>query len=372
MTDDLSKLQDFLNNIEIPEIKTKPKTFLGIAKQPHYENVLSNLYAFYFDTNEEHDLNDLFISTFLEIIKDHLPDKQINFNQAFKIKTEYKTVKKGRIDLLLYNQSSAIIIENKVYHFLGNDLDDYWDSISMGNKIGIVLSLRKIKNINHPNFINITHMEFLNRVISNLDLYKDGATPKYLIFLQDLFQNIHNLSTPDMNKEELEFYFNNQQKINQISSFNQRMNNHILVQVEKAHIPFAETTKIAGKRTKRFRYFQSKKNPQLMITVVIQNLLQPKKEMYIAVELKGEALKNREQYRHLFDYQKPESKLLREDFFDSTDNNWAHFAGSPYYLNEDQIADLSNTIVDFIKENDYLKIFNKLNNYLLEEKKAKK
>ena len=48
-TIDLNKLQHFINQNDIPIIKGKPKTFLGIAKQPHYENVLSNIYAFYFD-----------------------------------------------------------------------------------------------------------------------------------------------------------------------------------------------------------------------------------------------------------------------------------------------------------------------------------
>ena len=50
----LEQLQTFLNQNEIPRIKRKPKTFLGIAKQPHYENVLSNVYAFYFNIEENH------------------------------------------------------------------------------------------------------------------------------------------------------------------------------------------------------------------------------------------------------------------------------------------------------------------------------
>ena len=65
---DLLQLQSFLNQNEIPIIKSKPKTFLGIAKQPHYENVLSNIYAFYFDVNEVHQFKDLFIKSLLELI----------------------------------------------------------------------------------------------------------------------------------------------------------------------------------------------------------------------------------------------------------------------------------------------------------------
>lgn len=369
------KLQAFLDKADIPKTKTKPKTFLGIAKQPHYENVLSNIYAFYFNVNEEHGLKNLFISTFIDIIQEKTKGqaKQFYFDEGFEVRTEVGTGN-GRIDLLLSNESSAIIIENKVYHFLGNDLEDYWNSVKKcedQNKHGIVISLRGIEHINHPHFINITHMEFIERVMTNLEGYRKEASPKYLIFVQDLYQNIHNLSTPDMDKKELEFYFDYQQKINQISTLNDRVNKHILIQVEKAHIPFEKTTKISGKRTKRFRYFKSKKNPQLMITVVIEDLLKPEKEMYIAVELKGKGLVNKEQYRGLFDYETPEYTLLRKDFYKNTSKDWAHFAGSHYHLTDDQIADLSNTIIDLIQADDYLKIFNKLDNFLSEEKNSK-
>lgn len=50
----LEHLETFLKNHDIPEIKENPLTFLDIAKQPHYENVLSNIYAFYFEPNQEH------------------------------------------------------------------------------------------------------------------------------------------------------------------------------------------------------------------------------------------------------------------------------------------------------------------------------
>ena len=38
----IKELEAFLQKVAIPKIKASPKTFLGIAKQPHYENVLSN------------------------------------------------------------------------------------------------------------------------------------------------------------------------------------------------------------------------------------------------------------------------------------------------------------------------------------------
>ena len=86
--------------------------------------MLSNIYAFYFDVNKEHGLKDLFISTFIDIIqvKTKGQGKQFYFDDGFKVRTEVGTGE-GRIDLFLANESSAIIIENKVYHKLINPLD---------------------------------------------------------------------------------------------------------------------------------------------------------------------------------------------------------------------------------------------------------
>ena len=60
---DYNNLQEFLNKNTIPIIQSSPKTFLEIARQPHYENVITNIYAFYFDINEEHGFGNLFVKS---------------------------------------------------------------------------------------------------------------------------------------------------------------------------------------------------------------------------------------------------------------------------------------------------------------------
>ncbi len=49
----IEALKDLLDKNIIPEKTKTPLTFLAIAKQPHYENVISNIYAFYLDQEEE-------------------------------------------------------------------------------------------------------------------------------------------------------------------------------------------------------------------------------------------------------------------------------------------------------------------------------
>jgi len=98
-----------------------------------------------------------------------------------------------KTDNLLCNSEDAIIIENKVNHKLSNDLIDYWDSVLQKNKQGIILSLKEISEntINSPNFINITHLEFMQCVAKNLSSYFSNANDKYIIFLKDFYNKTY-------------------------------------------------------------------------------------------------------------------------------------------------------------------------------------
>ena len=321
---DIVQLQTFLNRSDIPIAKEKPKTYLSIAKQPHYENVLSNIYAFYFDTNGEHNLGNLFIQSLLGLISGSNivkgdSKKVLEEFCDFDCDTEYSTDKNGRIDLLLSNDKNAIIIENKVYHHLNNDLSDYWNSIKLNenNKIGLVMSLHPISDIHHKHFVNITHLDFLNAVMTNLGSYLMEANEKFIVFLKDLVQNITNLSKSQMEEEYLKFYFDNQDKINQINQFNEHVRTHIIDEVEKAGKSI-DGLNLYGPRAssengKRVRYYLSQKNRDLMITVIFDEIL-INKTLKIIVEFMNSCLVNREKYKEVI-FDESESELLISQFY---------------------------------------------------------
>jgi len=281
---DIEKLEKFLQENTIPKVKAHPKTFLGIAKQPHYENVLSNIYAFYFNPNEVHRLKDLFIKSFVELINIKL-EKKFHFSDDFSISTEVttildkKTKKKGRIDLLFESENDAIIIENKVYHILINNLQNYWDTVKVSNKIGVVLSLTKIPNTGNSNFINITHLEFLNKVMDNAGSYLLKGIDKYIIFLKDLFQNIKNLSN-QMEAKDLKFYYDHQEELNNIAKLKFAVRDFLKNEVNLAISLLDKEFDLKipkGGNEKRLRYYKSINNPDLMFTVVFGGLLDKKK-----------------------------------------------------------------------------------------------
>ena len=367
----LESFEYFLQNNTIPKIKKNPKTFLGIAKQPHYENVLSNIYSFYFNVNEEHNLKDLFISSFQELIDETElgKKKQINLSSGFDIYTEFRTNKGGRIDLLLQNTEQAIIVENKVYHHLNNDLDDYWDSINV-NKIGIVLSLHRAFNINHSGFINITHLQFLTKVKTNSGKYQLEANDKFFVFLKDLFQNITNLSKKTMKEEDLNFYFENQEKINDIQLFHKNVYDYIKRQVIDAikllDGEFSLEYK-GGFNEKRLRYYVCKDIENLMITVVFDEVLTKKKSLHLIVEMKHGLLNNRKKYKDIFSDEEKKQLPLNNGFY-ITNEHWAHFASKNYLLNDENIVKLSEFIKQHLEEDNLLHIFNTLKKHITNER----
>lgn len=391
----LEQLQTFINQNEIPKIKGKPKTFLGIAKQPHYETVLSNIYAFYFNVNEVHKLKDLFITSLLECIKLKLKEQNIEKEALqsfydFDVETEFSTKDGGRIDILLSNTEQAIIIENKVFHHIkNNDLDDYWNSVTIipndnNNKIGVVLSLHPIAQSayngfeNSKHYINITHIELLEEVMRNSGNYVMQASEKYFTFFKDFYQNIINMSKPVMEQNELQFYFKNQKEINQLAAFKFSVRNHIANEIEKVGLTLGDSEenlklhipKASSILNKRVRYFKSPNNENLMIAVVFDEMLTKKKELYLIVEFTHSLLKNRQRYSNIV-FDEDENEVLSKDFFTNKNNSWAHFASKPYSVNDAIIQDLSGFILKQLEDDKLLSIYNKLNLFLENEKQEK-
>ncbi len=368
----LHELQIFLNQASIPEIKAQPKTFLGIAKQPHYENVLSNIYSFYFNVYEEHGFKDLFINSLIELIRksNRFDNDKLDELEELHPGTEVATKEGGRIDLLLSNQDQAIIIENKVFHILNNVLENYWNSIEVDFKVGVVLSLKQLSEINNEFFINITHKELLDTVISNLGSYILEGNDKYIVFLKDLYQNIINLSSKTMKDEEIKLYLDNRQKIQEVVNLDQRIKDYVVNEVEKACVLLSaeKQFQLVGKRNTRFRYYALPNISNLVIVVVFEGLFKNNDGyMHLIVEPRhNEIEKTKKIDRSVFS--ENERKILKEPFNADGNNVWAHFAHKAYKLDSGNLSDLSNFIVQSLKKDHLLAIFDKLERFLTANK----
>ncbi|WP_417557302.1 PD-(D/E)XK nuclease family protein [Mesoflavibacter zeaxanthinifaciens] len=362
----LKELQSFLNQNEIPKIKGKPKTFLGIAKQPHYENVISNIYAFYFNVNEVHRFKDLFVISLLELIQSD--NQQMVTFLDFEVYTEYNVSDQKRIDILLHNDEQAIIIENKVYHHLNNDLEVYYNDVKATNKIGVVLSLYPISNINHSHFINITHLQLQNQVMQNLGNYLLEANDKYVVFLKDFYQNIINLSQPLMNENDFNFYFKNQQKINNLINYEASARQHIENEVKKAYSLLEEQGlniklyESKGDLGNKLTYYESTVDKNLMFTIIYGDLLKVNGTLKLIIELKGKALNNKERYKGI-----SLSGIENTSFYNNKNKTYAHFEVKAYKLETSEIRNLGEVIYSKLKDDGFINVFKKLETILEQE-----
>jgi hypothetical protein len=283
------KLQEFFDNHRLPTRPKRPTTFMDIMGYPHYENVLSNLYAFFFDLGGKHGLEDLFFKSLIQCYNQNIRDEPNIILESFtdlKIDREYSVDGKS-IDILLRSNELAVIIENKVYHYLANDLAAYRKTIEAKEKertivIGIVMTLRKLNVRPSSNFVNVTHKVFLEKVLANLGGYLMSNETKYLILLKELNQNMINLTQNFMERGDLELYFRNVDHIKRAKRLRSGAINYIKDEIERAGTKIKnedikylkmKTLRKGSSQEKRLRWFESEKCPNKMnLTIVFEKL----------------------------------------------------------------------------------------------------
>ena len=209
MTDNTQSYEILLKEFNnLPKKTPRDESFISICGFPSREKVSSNILAFFLDTHREHNLKNLFVKSLLESVGLNAND----YPEDFESETEVYTKNGKYIDLLLYSEQINIVIENKIYADLYNDLDDYYERAKEGKDepVGIVLSLSTIEESKKPNgsekYKFVTYRDFFSKVKENIWNYLEKANQKYIPFLLDYFYNIENLERGEnMDKEFLEF-----------------------------------------------------------------------------------------------------------------------------------------------------------------------
>jgi len=228
MDTDILNLEWLKRIVELfPETSKIRKNIISIAGYPSWENVNSNLLAFYFDEKEEHNFNRLFLNSLLELCTKKINNdeifKRIYFDGEFSVEREVVTNSGKRIDLVItertVNQPNenqeypktnwGIIIENKIYASLYNDLTEYWNTINANHKIGIVLSISPISidprfKADNIYYINILHKELVDCVLKNLNDYYIDSDDRHLLFLKEYINNINSFYTNNKTTQKMD------------------------------------------------------------------------------------------------------------------------------------------------------------------------
>lgn len=223
----------------IPKFETIHPSLISVLKA-HSETNLSNLLAYFFKGEYSLHLQDIFLTSLIEGIvelgKDDntfLEDLIERGYDNIEVMTEYVTTS-GRIDILIIDdrerssEKSAIIIENKLYHEVNNDFDDYFYSvcndfnIEPKNIIVVILSLKEYhsdmpSNIKSANLLHKTLKGDIVKCLGNdLNFLYDKTSGllvgEFLKHIDDLYLDISSYG----NENCYEYYAENRIIVNKI------------------------------------------------------------------------------------------------------------------------------------------------------------
>lgn len=187
-------LEDFAN-LE----KTLPrsrKTIMDVSGYPHYENVVSNILAFFLDSTEEHGFSDLWARSLIECAlgADAEPP-----GEACSVDRERSTPSGKRLDIIFTTPVYTVGIENKVFASLYNDLADYSrliDRVAREEKtqsVKVVLSI--FEEATESGFVNVTYSRLFAGVRSHLGSYLEGADNTWVVYMKDFIHTIEKLES---------------------------------------------------------------------------------------------------------------------------------------------------------------------------------
>lgn len=316
-----------LLSLNIPEPAAHHTGFLEISGMAHYENVNSRIYA-HFLSSENDGIRLTFLSTLLELIEEK-SGKQLGM-QNIKVQLEDPTNKNYRIDILIKDEvnKTAIIIENKLYHYLNNDLLNYWEHVDYPEeqKTGVLLTLEPhaIPENVQGKFINITHGEWISRIRKNgLPM---GLPANYYQYINDFANTIDQLTKSYAMNEQARFYFQHAPKIIQAKTTMDEAHSFLENQMDILAGKLGWSKYGSANNWKNFWDQENKINSYL--TVWYDPILNGELRFKIIIELWKEDLKHIGKLEELLKSSEQFSHMYRGD----VTKTYAHFGVRDYTL----------------------------------------
>jgi hypothetical protein len=339
----LSELKKSLLQLEIPKAENR-QGFLEVIGKQYHENINSGLYA-YFINYPNAEIRSLFIETILELIRDKT-GKTLTFNEP-TARTEVKAGD-GRIDIVISDSSSKslILIENKIYHRLHNNLMDYWHynpKVNKENKVGILLTLtpHEIPKNVRGNFINISHAEWVKAIRKNLAAQDQLDKP--WIYLYDFLNTIDNISNTHNMNNQAKFYFENAQVVLEANKTIDAAHAFLNNQLQK--IAAGLGWQLFGSEMKWKNVCDEKNDLCVYFTILLDDLLEGKLKYKIIIELSEKCLKEKDTLRK---YLKSFEKFAPIDEIGDDEETYMHFASKTYVMSHNELAEFGETVLRHI------------------------
>ncbi len=185
-------LEDFA---KLPAHVERPPTFMEIARYPHYENVCSNLLAFFLDPTGPHGLGILVLDALT--LAGSITAADERFGGRVIVGREVTTDAGNRIDILIESESRVVLVENKIFAPVTNPFPDYaahLDRVAGGRaKHKVLLTLAPTRQGREWGFDNLTHDRLIGQVRSALGHHISTADSRYVTLLVDFMNTLENL-----------------------------------------------------------------------------------------------------------------------------------------------------------------------------------
>lgn len=201
---------------------------MEIAGYPHYENVCSSILRYFLDPRNPHRMGDLLLRAFMRMIG---KEDWLDGSAAVFVQKEVTTTS-GRIDLVIASGEWVVGIENKIRHYLHNDLGEYAGFLGKAypNKkvFKVVLSLRPEHGPLPGSFQNFLYASLIKEVDLSLKSSELDNTQEPVLYFRQFIQTLKNLSEPvRMDKEEIAFLINNREKISELRTLDNKLTQYI-------------------------------------------------------------------------------------------------------------------------------------------------
>ncbi|WP_457746553.1 PDDEXK-like family protein [Sulfurimonas sp.] len=211
------------------------KTIFSIGGRGFYENPISDVLAFFLDSQEVHGFGTLFVDSFFDSMNYSIENTG-TINPPLR---EVSTLNNNRIDLLIEGEDWVLIIENKIYHTQNNPFGDYEKYIDekYPNKKLIFTILSPSGNSTKSNWKGISYKELIASIKENkkqaMDLSQKNYS-KWMVYLEDFILNLEQYAVRNsMDQSTVEFIENNYQDITNIAKLQDKYHNHVKVQGKK-------------------------------------------------------------------------------------------------------------------------------------------
>ena len=202
---------------ELPPTPQRDPTILEILGYPYskWENAYSNTLAFFLDPEREHDFGPIFLQSLLSVAE----CEAIQDGEKVEVNREEITGTRKQIDLVVSTETLIIGIENKIYHELHNDLEDYGRHLckqANGRRVcKILLGLNKPNDDQElSGFKPITYQEYFCEVLRRIGPAIIGSKDRYLRFALEVIETVKHLTEVSaMDKAMIDFFKEKQEKV---------------------------------------------------------------------------------------------------------------------------------------------------------------